>query len=103
MVETMSYEALQQRIKDLEGSSKNLAFRNKQLASLIDNSQLGIVVLDKEMRIVECNESFERLFQYGLEEMEGMSLDGLIVGQDQTEEAISHSTTTLTGKPIQGS
>lgn len=103
MAETVSHEALQQRIKDLEESSRNLAFRNKQLASLIDNSQLGIVVLDKEMRIVECNESFERLFQYGLDEMEGVPLDDLIVGPEQFEGAVLYSTTTLAGKPIQGS
>jgi two-component system cell cycle sensor histidine kinase/response regulator CckA len=102
MVEKLSYEALQQRVKELEESKKDLAFRNKQLASLIDNSQLGIVTLDKDMRIVECNEAFERLFQYALDEMEGAPLDDLIVGPDQSEEAVSYTARTLTGKPIQG-
>jgi two-component system, cell cycle sensor histidine kinase and response regulator CckA len=101
-VETLSYEALRQRAKDLEESRKDLAFRNKQLASLIDNSQLGIVILDKDMRIVGCNKAFERLFLYRLDEMKGEALDDLIVGPDQSEVAVSYTARTLTGRPIQG-
>ncbi|MBW1780382.1 MAG: PAS domain S-box protein [Deltaproteobacteria bacterium] len=102
MVEKRCYEALQQRVKDLEDSRKELAFRNKQLMSLIDNSRLGIVTLDKGMRIVECNKAFERLFLYSLDEMKGKSLDDLIVGPDQSENAVAYTQKTLTGVTIQG-
>ncbi|MCF8145402.1 MAG: PAS domain S-box protein [Deltaproteobacteria bacterium] len=102
MVKNVAHEALQHRIKALEESNKNLAFRNKQLTSLIDNSQMGIVVLDKDMRIVECNEAFERLFLYELDEMKGVLLDDLMADQNHPEEAVSYTTTTLTGKPVQG-
>jgi len=102
MVEKRCYEAFQQRVKNLEDSRKELAFRNKQLMSLIDNSRLGIVTLDKGMRIVECNKAFERLFLYSLDEMKGKSLDDLIVGPDQSENAIAYTQKTLTGVTIQG-
>ena len=45
MVEKLAYEVLQQRVKDLEESEKELAFRNKQLKSLVNNSDMGIVTL----------------------------------------------------------
>jgi two-component system, cell cycle sensor histidine kinase and response regulator CckA len=103
MVETTSCEDLNQRIKQLESSHTDLAFRNKQLTSLIKNSQLGIVILDREMRVVECNEAFERLFQYGLEEMRGVPLNQLIVGPDQLEAAVAYDRDTLAGMSVKGS
>jgi len=103
MHEEPSTEALKERIRKLEVANKKLALRKKQLSSLIDNSQLGIVTLDKEMRVIDCNEAFERLFFCGLDEMKGKPLDDLIVGMDQSETAVAYTKETLTGKSIQGS
>lgn len=103
MAEKPTYEELQQRIERLEESEKELVFRNKQLASLVNNSELGIVTLDKDMRIIGCNKAFEGLFLYEQTEVEGKTLDDLIVGSDQLEQAIAYTKTSLTGKSIQGS
>ena len=97
-----SYEELEQRVKNLEASERELIYTNKQLESLVNNSGFGIVSLDKNMRIVGCNEAFEALFLYSQSEMEGKTLDELIVGGDQIEKANAYTKTTLTGKSIQG-
>lgn len=103
MAEKPTYEELQQRVERLKESEKELVFRNKQLASLVNNSELGIVTLDKDMRIIGCNKAFEGLFLYEQTEVEGKTLDDLIVGSDQLEQAIAYTKTSLTGKNIQGS
>ena len=103
MAKKPTYEELKQRVEQLEESEKELVFRNKQLASLVDNSELGIVTLDKDMRIIGCNKAFEGLFLYEQTEVEGKTLDDLIVGSDQLEQAIAYTKTSLTGKSIQGS
>ncbi len=103
MAEKPTYEELKQRIERLEESEKELVFRNKQLESLVNNSELGIVSLDKDMRIIGCNKAFEGLFLYEQAEVEGKTLDDLIVGSDQLEQAIGYTKTSLTGKSIQGS
>ena len=103
MAEKPTYEELKQRVEQLEESEKELVFRNKQLASLVDNSELGIVTLDKDMRIIGCNKAFEGLFLYEQTEVEGKTLDDLIVGSNQLEQAIAYTKTTLAGKSIQGS
>jgi len=103
MAEKPSYEELKQRVEQLEESEGELVFRNKQLASLVNNSELGIVTLDKDMRIIGCNKAFEGLFLYEQTEVEGKTLDDLIVGSDQLEQAIAYTKTSLTGKNIQGS
>ncbi|NQU15835.1 MAG: PAS domain S-box protein, partial [Desulfobacteraceae bacterium] len=52
--------------------------------------------------IVGCNEAFEELFLYDQSEIEGKTLDELIVGGDQLEKASAYTKTTLTGKSMQG-
>ena len=103
MAEKPTYEELKQRVEQLEVSEKELVFRNKQLESLVNNSELGIVTLDKNMRIIGCNKAFEGLFLYEQTEVEGKTLDDLIVGSDHLEQAIAYTKTSLTGKSIQGS
>ena len=102
MARKPTYEELEQRVKKLEESETELVFRSKQLESLMNNNEFGIVSLDKDMRIVGCNEAFEELFLYAQSEMEGKILDELIVGGDQIEKANAYTKTTLTGKSIQG-
>jgi PAS domain S-box-containing protein len=102
MANKPTYEELEQRVQKLEESERELVFRSKQLESLMNNNTFGIVSLDKDMRIVGCNEAFEHLFLYARSEMEGKTLDELIVGGDQRGKANAYTKTTLTGKCIQG-
>ena len=103
MVEKPTYQELKQRVARLEESEKELVFRNKQLESLVKNSEFGIVTLDKDMRIVGCNKAFEGLFLYKQLEVEGKTLDALIVDNNQLEHAVAYTKASLTGKTIQGS
>ena len=48
------------------------------LNSLIENTPLGIVVLDKNGRVELCNDAFERLFQFDRKDLLGNDLDSLI-------------------------
>ena len=102
MSDKPTYEELEQRVQKLEESERKLVFRSKQLESLMNNNAFGIVSLDKGMRIVGCNEAFEDLFLYAQSEMEGKTLDELIVDGDLLEKANAYTKTTLTGKSIQG-
>ena len=102
MSDKPTYEELEQRVQKLEESERKLVFRSKQLESLMNNNAFGIVSLDKDMRIVGCNEAFEDLFLYAQSEMEGKTLDELIVDGDLLEKANAYTKTTLTGKSTQG-
>ena len=64
MANKPTYEELEQRVQKLEESERELIFRSKQLESLMNNNEVGIVSLDNDMRIVGCNEAFEDLFLY---------------------------------------
>jgi PAS domain S-box-containing protein len=58
------------------------------LNELIDNSPVAILVLDPTHRVRMCNPAFERLFQYGREELVQANLEDLITADDLTTEAI---------------
>jgi len=77
-------DRLQQRDVSLQeardGLEKSVAERTSYLNALIENSPLGILVLDSERLVKLCNPAFERLFQYPLGEIVGKSIDGLIDG-----------------------
>ena len=73
------------------------------MESLVKNSEFGIVTLDKDMRIVGCNKAFEGLFLYKQIEVEGKTLDALIMDNNQLEHAVAYTKASLTGKTIQGS
>lgn len=61
------------------------------LLALIDNSPIGIVVLDSHHRVLMCNPAFERLFMYSQAELLGTNLDSLIAGPEVLAEAIAIS------------
>jgi len=69
--------ALQKAHDDLE---KRVAERTSYLNALIQNSPLGILVLDSEQKVQLCNPAFEKLFEYTREEVVGKSINGLFAG-----------------------
>lgn len=102
MANKPSYEELEQRVRKLEESGRELVYRSKQLESLMNNNTFGIVSFDKDMRIVGCNDAFKNIFLYAQSEMVGKTLDELIVDGDQLEKANAYTKTTLAGESIQG-
>ncbi len=66
--------ALQRAHDDLE---KRVAERTSYLNALIQNSPLGILVLDCEQNVQLCNSAFEKLFEYAGEVVIGKTIGGL--------------------------
>src|SRR6195256_69696 len=83
-------DRLQQRDVSLQqardGLEKSVAERTSYLNALIENSPLGILVLDSGRFVKLCNPAFETLFQYRRLEAVGKTIDGLIADGDLLSE-----------------
>ncbi len=66
--------------------------------TLIRNSPVAVVILDREERVASCNPAFERLFGYECSEVTGRSLDALIVADNGERK----SATALTQRAMSG-
>src|SRR3982074_1019538 len=67
---------------------------------MIENSPLGILVLDSERLVKLCNPAFETLFQYTRLEVVGKAIDGLIAEGDLLSEIREISRRTVDGEVI---
>ncbi|GEM_PF-452821 len=77
--------------------------RNEEiLRSLIQNSFLGIVNVDKHLKVISCNKAFEDLFGYTESEIIGKNLDRLLARHQELEEARKYSRETLAGVSVRG-
>ncbi len=97
-------DRLQQRDISLQqtrdGLEKSVAERTSYLNALIENSPLGILVLDSERLIKLCNPAFETLFQYTRLEVVGKAIDSLIADGDLLSEIREISRRTMDGEVI---
>jgi PAS domain S-box-containing protein len=97
-------DRLQQRDLSLQqardGLEKSVAERTSYLNALIENSPLGILVLDSERLVKLCNPAFEALFQYTRLEVVGKAIDGLIAVGDLLSESREISRRTPDGEVI---
>jgi PAS domain S-box-containing protein len=97
-------DRLQQRNVSLQqahdGLERSVAERTSYLNALIENSPLGILVLDSERLVKLCNPAFETLFQYTSLEVVGKAIDGLIADGDLLSEIREISRRTLDGEVI---
>ncbi len=69
--------------------------------TLVSNSPVAIVVLDREHIIVTCNPAFEALFGYTRDEAVGRDLDSLITTEATRSEAIGYTQEALS-HPVHG-
>jgi PAS domain S-box-containing protein len=76
--------ALQEAHDNLE---KKVEERTSYLNALIQNSPLGILVLDSELTVQLCNSAFEKLFEYPRQEVIGKSIASLFAGAETLLEA----------------
>ncbi|MDQ3070149.1 MAG: GAF domain-containing protein [Acidobacteriota bacterium] len=65
--------------------------------TLVSNSPVAIVVLNRDQQIVTCNPAFERLFGYSNEEALGQNLDTLITTEVTRSEAAAFTEEALSG------
>jgi PAS domain S-box-containing protein len=84
-------DRLQQRDVALQAAHDNLetrvAERTSYLNALIQNSPLGIMVLDSDQKIQLCNSAFEKLSEYKQEEVIGKSIATVFADVDPLLEA----------------
>lgn len=68
--------------------------------SLFDAVPFGIVLLDKDDKVLECNQAFSRLFSYERNEAVGNMINDLIVPADLWETGATLTKAVAQGKPI---
>jgi len=66
--------------------AREMSEQTANLNSLIENSPLGIVVLDPDGTIRLCNSAFEQLFQFTRGEVVGQSLNQLLIPEATREQ-----------------
>lgn len=84
-------------VSDRRRTEQTLRLRTAYFKQLFESSPLGIVLLDNDERVVECNRGFEKLFGFSREEARGQGISALIVGDRQLTDA-----RILTEKVLQG-
>src|SRR3984893_9401935 len=83
-----------------DGLEQRVAERTSYLNALIENSPLGILVLDSERLVKLCNPAFETLFQCARLEIVGKAIDGLIPDGDLLSESREISRRAMDGEVI---
>ncbi len=73
---------------------KDLKHSEELFRQLFQNAPVGIVMLDSHNEVRRVNKSFESIFGYSGEEINGLNIDEIIVGKDQRDSArkLSNST-----------
>ena len=65
-------------VSERQRIGKELHEQTSYLNSLIENTPLGVVVLDRDHRVQLCNDAFEKLFLFERKELVGTELDSHI-------------------------
>ncbi|NUN10527.1 MAG: PAS domain S-box protein [Ignavibacteriaceae bacterium] len=84
-------------ITSRKAMERSLAEQRHKFMQLFENSPVAIILLDSQNRIMEINESFSRLFGYGIEEVRGKNPDDIIVPDDLAQDASELSRETSRG------
>ncbi|BAH06195.1 PAS domain S-box protein [Clostridium kluyveri] len=85
--------------RELVEINKKFKLQTMYFEELFRNSQDGIIILDNEDRIVNVNESFERIFQYKLEEIKGLFANDVIANFN-IEDAFQFSNIIMHGGTV---
>jgi len=76
-----------QDISDRIQTQKALDREKAYFEQLFDSAPVGIVLLDNDDRIIDCNSEFTRLFQFTKDQAEGRFINDLIVPEHLRQEA----------------
>ena len=74
-------------VSERQRIAKDLHQQTTYLNSLIENSPLGVVVLDQNDHVSLCNAAFENLFLFDREELKGAGLDSKLSLHGDTGDA----------------
>ncbi|MBE0466862.1 MAG: PAS domain S-box protein [Candidatus Desulforudis sp.] len=88
-------------ITEQRRAREELNLQKAYFQQLFENSPEGIVMLDKEDRIMRANKGFQELFQYGPEEVVGRPINEILAPEEMAEEAFLLSRSVLDGRVVQ--
>ena len=80
-----------------DGQRDRLLQEQACFENLVENAMEGIVIADKDGRILRANTEFQRIFGFAAEEIIGQDIDDLIVPRNQLEAAVA-----ITQKVVRG-
>jgi two-component system sensor histidine kinase/response regulator len=93
---------LQKEIVERSRAEGETLLQKLRFQQLFENAPIGIVMLDKEERILHVNQSFQDIFQFSFEELRGRHINEVIVPGSLNEEASGFSQTILEGSVVCG-
>lgn len=82
-------------ITDQVKSEEELDIQKEYFKQLFENAPIGIVILDKNDKILRVNKAFEELFYFTEDEVKGFSINQLIVPPELREEGFKLSSEVL--------
>ncbi len=65
-------------IEDKKQMEQRIQIQETYFSSLYENTPEAIAILDNDFRVISINESFERIFQYSIEEIRGVNITEVI-------------------------
>ena len=74
-------------VSERQRIARDLHQQTTYLNALIENTPLGVVVLDQNDHVLLCNAAFENLFLFDREELKGMGLDSKLSLPGDTSDA----------------
>ena len=87
-------------VSERQRIAKDLQQQTTYLDSMIENTPLGVVVLDQNDHVSLCNGAFENLFLFGREELLGVGLDSKLSLTGETREANELTAQLATGRGV---
>ncbi|HEV2987528.1 MAG TPA: PAS domain S-box protein, partial [Candidatus Angelobacter sp.] len=85
-------------VTDIKRVEAELRQRTTHLAALIDANPLGIVVLDRQQKVITCNRAFTQIFQWEEAELTLNAFDQAIAPEGLLSEAQTISRTVIEGQ-----
>ncbi len=82
-------------------AATEILLQKTRFQQLMENSPVGIVMLDEDDRVLLVNKAFEKIFQFSLDELKGRLINEAIVPEAYKEGAAALSLTTTQGLTVE--
>ncbi len=87
-------------ITELKSAEAESTLQTTRFKQLFENSPVGIVMVNAQGEVVDANQSFEKMFQYSLQEIQGKNLDDVVAPEFLREEANALFSEAIKGRSI---
>jgi PAS domain S-box-containing protein len=91
---------LVRNISDRKQASLSLDRQRQYYEVLVRDNPLAIATLNLELRLVDCNPAFERLFGYSKQELFGKPLDDIVLPEGEQAQGQALSRAVLAGETV---